>query len=235
MSDLLVRERLDGVEIVRLNNDKENRMSGPFVAELRQTLSEFGSDPEVKAVVVAGNGKFFSNGLDLEWMKSQGKAELFGFLLSISGLLKETALFPKPLVGAISGHAFGMGAIWASGFDVRIVRSDRGWVCFPEMDINIPFSPGMIAICEHGLGTTTFRKMAFSAQRYAGEAAVEVGWAQAAATEEAIMETAVATAAELGKKGRDAFRLTKQFWAKRVVDVIDSQDADAYKQIPLKL
>ena len=235
MTDLLIRERRDAVEVVTMNNDKENRMSGPFVAALRQTLAELAADPAVKAVVVTGNSKCFSNGLDLDWMKTQGRAELFGFLLSISALLKETALYPKPLIGAISGHAFGMGAIWASGFDARIMRDDRGWACFPEMDINIPFSPGMIAICEHGLGKTVFRSMAFSAQRYTGPEAVSVGYAEAAVPEDKLLEAAVAKAAFLGKKGSDAFRMTKQFWARAVVDIIDHQDADAYKQIPLKL
>ncbi len=235
MTEMFVRERRDAVELVRLNNEKENRMSGPFVAELRQVLADLAAEPEVRAVVVTGNAKYFSNGLDLDWMKTQGRAELFAFLLNISGLLKDTALFPKPLIGAISGHAFGMGAIWASGFDARIVRDDRGWVCFPEMDINIPFSPGMIAICEHGLGKVAFRNMAFSAERYAGQAAVAVGWASAAVPEEQLLDAATEKAAFLGKKGPDAFRMTKQFWAKNVVEIIEREDPDAYKRIPLKL
>lgn len=235
MSDLLIRERRETVEVVTMNHEKENRMSGPFLDALRQMLADLAADPGVKGVVVTGNSKCFSNGLDLEWMKAQGKAELFGFLMNISAFLKDTALFPKPLIAAISGHAFGMGAIWASGFDARIMREDRGWVCFPEMDINIPFSPGMIAICEHGLGTQTFRTMAFSAQRYTGPEAVAVGYAGEAVGEEKLLDAAVAKAAFLGSKGPDAFRLTKQFWAKKVVEVIEKEDAEGYKRIPLKL
>jgi enoyl-CoA hydratase len=235
MTQTLIRERRDNVELVTLNRDKDNRLSGPFVADLRGMLADLAADAGVRAVVVTGNDKFFSNGLDLDWMKTQGPRELFGFLLSISELLKDTAMFPKPLVGAISGHAFGMGAIWASGFDLRLVREDRGWVCFPEMDINIPFSPGMIAICEHGLGKPVFRQMAFSAQRYAGTQAVSVGWASDAVPGDDLVNVALEKAAFLGKKGPDAFRLTKQFWARRIVEVIDAEDADAYKQIPLKL
>lgn len=235
MSEWLTREMKGDVAVVTMGREKDNRMSGPFVAELREMLGELGADGAVRAVVVTGNDKFFSNGLDLDWMKTQGPRELFGFLLTISGLLKETALFPKPLIGAISGHAFGMGAIWSSGFDFRYVREDRGWVCFPEMDINIPFSPGMIAICEHCLGKPAFRAMAFSSARYAGKEAVDAGWATAAVPAGQLVDAAVEKAAFLAKKGPDAYRLTKQFWARRVVEVIDAEDAEAYKQIPLKL
>ncbi len=235
MTNWLTREMKDNVAVVTMGRDKDNRFSGPFVDALRKELAELAQDDTVRAVVITGNDKFFSNGLDLDWMKTQGPRELFGFLMNISGFLKDTVLFPKPLIGAISGHAFGMGAIWSSGFDYRYVRLDRGWVCFPEMDINIPFSPGMIAICEHGLGKPVFRTMGFSSTRYAGAEAVDVGWAHGAVEADKLLPTALETASKMAKKGADAFRLTKEFWAADVVNIMETRDADAYKRIPLKL
>ena len=233
---MITRAMVDNVAVVTLDDGGQNRVSGPSCAAIRRELAALAEDPSVRSVVLTGGAKFFSNGLDLDWMKTQGKRELFGFLLDVSALLKDTARFPKPLIGAISGHAFGLGAIWASGFDFRIVRKDRGWICFPEMDIDIPFSPGMIAICEHGLGSRVFREMALSANRYSGEDAVAVGWAREAADDaEGLRGAALELAGFMAKKGVNAFRITKQTWARRVVEVIDSQDAEAYSTLPLKL
>ncbi len=229
------RELVGDVAVVTLDDGGQNRISGPSCAEIREELAALTADEAVCAVVIIGGERFFSNGLDLDWMKTQGKRELFAFLLDVSALLKDTALFPKPLIGAISGHAFGLGAIWASGFDFRIARSDRGLICFPEMDIDIPFSPGMTAICEHGLGTQVFREMAWSAKRYSGKEAVAVGWARGAVPGEDLRDAALELGAFMAKKGRNAFAMTKQTWARRVVETIDTQDADAYKKIPLKL
>jgi enoyl-CoA hydratase/carnithine racemase len=236
MTEMITRTMVDDVAVVTLDDGGQNRVSGPSCGALRAELGALATDDSVRAVVVTGGDKFFCNGLDLDWMKTQGPRELFAFLLDVSALLKDTALFPKPLIGAISGHAFGLGAIWASGFDFRLVRRDRGWICFPEMDIDIPFSPGMIAICEHGLGTRVFRAMAWSATRYSGPEAVEAGWARAASEDgDALRAAALELASFMAKKGSNAFRITKQTWARRVAEVIDTQDAEAYAKIPLKL
>lgn len=68
--------------------------------------------------------------------------------------------FPVPTVAAINGHAYAAGRSWhggtmnlifllgmmlALGHDIRIMREDRGYLCLPEVDIHLPFSPGMAA------------------------------------------------------------------------------------------
>lgn len=222
------------VALVTMNHADENRVSGPFGVELREMFAELGKDAAVKAVALTGtHEKFFCNGLDLNWMMAQDKPTLEEFLINVSKLLKDTALFGKPLIGAINGHAFGLGCIWSSGFDFRLMREDRGWACFPEMDINIPFLPGMIAICEHGLGRRTFREMAWSAKRYTGPEAVAVGWAREAVPKDQLLSKALELAAFMSKKAQPAFSLTKQRWAREVARVIDELDPAAIRGTPL--
>lgn len=224
----------DNVALVVMNHENENRMSGPFTRELRAALADLEKSGEVKAVVITGgHEKFFCNGLDLNWMMQQGSEALVEFLLDVTRLLKDTALFPKPLIGAVNGHAFGLGTIWASGFDFRVMREDRGWACFPELDINIPFLPGMIALCEHGLGRRVFREMAWSAGRYAGPEAVEVGWAREAVSKDEVVPRSLELARFMGAKAQPAFGLTKQRWAREVARVIDELDPEAIRSAPL--
>ena len=224
-------EVTEGAALAVLDHKSENRLSGPFTAELRAMLSELAADSAVKsAVVTGGHEKFFCNGLDLEWMMQQSPSALEEFLLEVTRLLKDTALFPKPLIGAINGHAFGLGCIWSSGFDFRLMREDRGWACFPEMDINIPFLPGMIAICEHGLGTRLFREMAFTAKRYAGPEAAALGWAREAVKKEELVAKSLELARFMGQKAQPAFSLTKQRWAREVARIIDELDPEAVRQ-----
>jgi len=228
------REVKEGVAIVTMHHADENRLSGPFTAELRQTFSELEADEAVKAVVFTGvHEKFFCNGLDLGWMMEQTPEALKDFLIQVTQLLKDTAVFPKPVVGAINGHAFGLGTIWSSGFDFRLVREDRGWICFPELDINIPFLPGMIAICEHGLGKRTFRQMAWTARRYGGPEAVDVGYAGEALPKDDLLKKSIELAAFMGAKAQPAFGLTKQRWASEVARIIDELDPEAIRSTPL--
>lgn len=227
-------ETTDDVAVVTMNYKDENRLSGPFNAELRNVLAELREDDAVKAAVITGgHEKFFCNGLDLEWMMQQDRDTLYEFLVDVTRLLKDTALFPKPLLGAINGHAFGLGTIWSSGFDFRIMREDKGWVCFPELDINIPFLPGMIAICEHGLGKRLFREMAWTARRYSGPDAAEAGWCRETVEKDRVVEKTVELASFMARKAQPAFGLTKKRWAKEVAKTIDEQDPEAIKSMPL--
>jgi enoyl-CoA hydratase/carnithine racemase len=55
---------------------------------------------------------------------------------------------PLPTVASFNGHAFGAAAMLATAHDYRVMRDDRGYFCFPEVDINIPFTPGIAALIQ---------------------------------------------------------------------------------------
>jgi enoyl-CoA hydratase len=224
----------EGVAVLTMHHENENRLNSPFTQELRDALGEMERDESVRSVVITGeHEKFFCNGLDLNWMVQQDKENLVAFLIQMTQLLKETALFGKPLIGAVNGHAFGLGCIWSSGFDFRIMREDRGWACFPEMDINIPFLPGMLALCEHGLGKRTFREMAWTSNRYTGPEAVSMGWAREAVSAEQVVPRAVELARFMAQKQQPAFSVSKKTWAREIARIIDELDPDAIRSMSL--
>ena len=224
----------ENVALITMSHEAENRLNGPFTQELRDVLGEMDKDDSVKALVITGeHEKFFCNGLDLNWMIQQNRKDLQEFLINMTQLLKDTALLGKPMIGAINGHAFGLGCIWSSGFDFRIMREDRGWACFPEMDINIPFLPGMLALCEHGLGKRTFREMAWTATRYPGPEAVGVGWAKEAHPADQVVPKAVELGRFMAQKQQPAFSVSKKTWARHIGRIIDELDPDAIRSMPL--
>ena len=55
---------------------------------------------------------------------------------------------PMPTAAALGGHSFGAAAMLALAHDFRVMRADRGYFCFPEVDIRIPFTPGMAALIQ---------------------------------------------------------------------------------------
>lgn len=75
------------------------------------------------------------------------------FMYGLNRIFKRILLYPMPVIAAINGHAFGDGAIMACASDLRYIRADKGFFCFPEVDISIPFLPGMQAIIKKAFPT----------------------------------------------------------------------------------
>ena len=222
LTELSCRE---GVALLVMNHAPENRFNLPFVAELRAQMKAAAENPGVKALVMTGGPeKYFSNGLDLGWMGRQNPAANREFLFCMNDLLRDTVVFPKPLLAAINGHAFALGAIWACAFDFRIMREDRGWFCFPEVDVGIPFLPGMTAIVERVIGAGQWNDLVLTGRRLTGPEAKAAGLVQETAAKDEVRSRALALAGELGKKPQATYAALKITSRRHIVHVLENED-----------
>ena len=229
-------EKQGKVGIMTMDYKSDNRFNPDFVRAMMDELERVEKDPEIRALVITGGDpKFFSNGLDLDWLMANAgdMDKVLGYLKLVNDMLRRWTLYPKPTVAALNGHTFAAGLFMAAHIDFRLMREDRGWICLPEVDINIPFLPGMVAICEHGLGKRAYREMAWTAKRYSGPEAVEVGFAREAVTKDEVVPRAVELARFMAKKQQPAFGLTKKRWAREVARIIDELDPGAIREAAL--
>lgn len=103
--------------------DVHNAFNAELIAELTAMLTRVGADPEVRAVVLAANGKSFSAGADLNWMRAMaayGEAENHADALKLADLMRTLAYLPKPTVARVQGSAFGGGVGLIACCDVAI-------------------------------------------------------------------------------------------------------------------
>jgi len=215
----------NGVALLVMKHDPENRFNLPFVREMRERLAAAAADPAVKAMVVTGSQeKFFSNGLDLGWMGQQNATVNREFLFCMNDMLRDTVIFPKPLLAAINGHAFALGAIWACAFDFRIMREDRGWFCFPEVDLGIPFLPGMTAIVERVLGPGKWNDLVLTGRRLTGPESLAAGLVHEVKPKDQVLPRALALAGELGKKPQATYAALKTTSRRHIVHVLENED-----------
>ncbi|MFF3463473.1 enoyl-CoA hydratase-related protein [Streptomyces sp. NPDC002619] len=193
-------DRQDNVFVLDLG-DGENRFHPDWIASVNTALNEVEKAKGPRALVTAATGKFYSNGLDLEWLGAHADQEE-SYRSSVHELFARMLSLPVITVAALQGHTFAAGAMFSLAHDFRVMRADRGFWCLPEADINIPFTPGMSALIRSRLAPQTAHEAMVTARRYGGSDAEDVGIVDRAVDEDAVRSTAIKIAeTQLSKAG----------------------------------
>ena len=182
-------------------NDGENRWNTTLVREIAAALDDVeASEGPAALVTTSADRKFFSNGLDLEWIQSTGQhrggdRKVFGE--EFMALMGRLITLPVPTVCAINGHAFGAGFMMALCHDVRIMREDRGFACANEMQLGMTIPRPELALFRHKIPMNAFYETVQLARRWTGPDALSVGIVQQVASAEDLLSAAAQKAAEL--------------------------------------
>lgn len=218
-------ERRDAVTVVRMDRE-ENRLHPELLSALESVLDEIAGHDEPAALVLSGTGKYFSNGLDLEYMGAN-PTEVERTLARVHALFGRVLALDAPTVAAINGHVFAAGAMLALCFDLAVMRADRGWLCLPEADLGMPFTPGMNALITARLSPPVAHRAMVTAHRYTGAEALASGIVSELAPEEEVLDRAVALAAALAGKPRAGVGAIKRAMYASVLDVLHASGQHA--------
>lgn len=202
--------RTEDVFVLRMAAD-ENRFNPAMLEAFDEALGTVEASEGPAAVVLTGQGKFFSNGLDLEWMMAnveQGGPSLVAN--GLQALYRRLVTFPTATVAAVNGHAFAGGGMLALACDQRVMRTDRGFFCLPEVDINIPFTPGMARLVQAKLTPAAAYQAMLTGRRFSAEEALAAGFVDAAVPEDQVLPEAVERAQALAGKTRGTVETIKQ-------------------------
>ena len=202
-------KREGGVAVVSMRAG-ENRFNPRFIADLSRALDEAEASAEPTALVLTGEGKFFSNGLDLAWMTGEGRDRAGEVVTGMLRVFARVLGSPLASVAALNGHAFAGGAMLALACDFRVMRAERGFFCIPEIDLGLPLHPGMASIIQARLSKRTAHEAIVTGRRYSGTEAREAGIADHSLPEVDVLQKAIALAAPLAGKNRAVMQAHKR-------------------------
>jgi enoyl-CoA hydratase/carnithine racemase len=195
-------ERDEGVVVLTMERE-ENRFNPEHLEELEAALDEVASMDGNPAMVLAGEGKFFSLGLDLEWMGAAEPTDAKAMVERTMAFLSRLLTSPFGVVAAVNGHAFGAGLMAALACDMRVMRGDRGYLCLPEVDVNLVFLPGMSALIQGRLTPQAAHEMMLTGGRFGGADAQRLGAVDELASEDTLIASARDRAALLAGRNPD--------------------------------
>ncbi|MDM8539587.1 enoyl-CoA hydratase/isomerase family protein [Desulfococcaceae bacterium HSG9] len=224
----MIRYTMDKtVAVITLDNG-ENVFNPPFLEDFMAVLDKVETDTDARTLIVkSAHSKIFSNGIDLEWlgpMIQQSDWETSqNFFHTLNSLFKRLITYPLITIAAITGHAFAGGAILCCAFDFRWMRSDRGFFCFPEVDLGIPFLPGMNALLQKAIPKYKLEEMQYTGARLTAEECEQHHIIMKACHGDQLMAETLAFAHTLNKN-RAIIAEMKQRLNKEIVRVIDVED-----------
>lgn len=186
----------DGDVFILDFGDDENRMSNSWLDEVHAALDQIEATEGPRALVSAGRGKCYSQGLDVDFMAAN-RDQMKPYVISVQQLCYRFLTFPAPTVAAVNGHAFGAGAFLTISHDQAVMREDRGFLCWPEAALKMIFPIGFTELNRTLMTPTTFNEAMITGRRYAGADAVTADLVDLAVAEADVLPRAVELAAPL--------------------------------------
>lgn len=155
-----------------------NAFDETLITELTSTLGRLDREPGLRAIVLAGRGKSFSAGADLNWMKRQGAAstdENIADATRLAELFRVLSECAKPTIARVHGAAMGGGMGLAAACDICVASSQA---VFATSEVRLGLVPGVISpYVVRAIGQRQAYRYFQTAERIAAAKAREIGLA----------------------------------------------------------
>jgi len=230
-------EKNESVAIINMCNGP-NKQNLEFVEQMNYCFDKILEDKEIYSIMLTSTDeKNFCQGIDVDWlgqkMKDQDFDSIKSFLHGINAIFKRVLLMPVPVIAAINGHAFGNGAMLACTCDFRFMTKDKGFFCFPEVDISIPFLPGMIEFVRKAIPEYKFNEMILSGKRLGAQELQDSHViVKASENKEALLKDALAFAKTSMKK-RGIFGELKKRMHTDIIRVMETEDIKVIESLAI--
>jgi enoyl-CoA hydratase/carnithine racemase len=191
----------DGLLIITMARGKANAINSAMVDEMNAAVEDARNNADVRGLVMASaSAKVFSGGFDVKEVFEYDRETMADFFGRFIDLYEGLMRLPKPVVAAVSGHAFAGGAVLALAADKRVMAAGDFGFALNEINIGLALPPGMIRMAIMAVGPVYARELALDGKTFSPEKALEIGLASELASPEQTLEQAIRQAREMAEK-----------------------------------
>ena len=225
MKTLEITRRAQGVAQVTMSRPEVfNAFDEAMIAELYLAFAQLADDTEVRVIVLAGAGKHFSAGADLQWMQRASAATQEWNLQDarrFAAMLHRIQSCPQPTVARVQGAALGGGVGLACACDIAIAADNAS---FSVSEAKFGILPAVIGpYVTNAVGKRQALRLALTTTRIGAAEALAIGLVQQVASAETHDAAVDAVVAELLAGGPNAQREIKQLFAQLAVGPITAE------------
>ena len=204
----------NGIGVLTLSHGKASALDLEFLDAID---SAFRDAEKYDAVVVTGDGKIFSAGVDLFRLTNDGSEYVDRFLPSLDRAFLSILRCSRPVVAAVNGHAIAGGCLIALAADRALMATGGGRIGVPELRVGVPFPALAAQILESMAAPAVACRLALSGDTISAEKALELGLIDEVTSVEDLMPRSLAVARDLLSIPRDTFALTKKRWNEALI------------------
>ena len=163
--------------MVTLARPPANAMDASSLNELADVFDGLAGEPDadVTAIVLTGEGRSFSAGLDLKAIQHSEPEHQEELIEALNRAFLTVYSCPRLVVGAVNGHAIAGGLVLALCCDVRLVADVALKVGLAEVRVGVPYPVGAIEVVRHELTPPVARRLVLGGELIGAHEAVELG------------------------------------------------------------
>ncbi len=208
--ECILYEKEENIVTLRLNRPQVlNAMNRQLWLDLKAALDDAGNDPDIKVLILTGEGRAFSTGADLKESKTRTIEDYRDYLESLQEVSKMIIRFEKPIIAAVNGYALGSGYELALACDIRIAAHDAQ-IGSPEARVASSVTGGAMRLIQDLIGPGKTRELLFTARNIDGREAERIGLVNLSVPADRLMETARQMAVEIAQNSSFSMRMIKK-------------------------
>ncbi len=215
------------IATIVLNRPKVNALNEAVVEELGECFQKLADDSNVKAVILTGEGSFFSFGLDVPEFLSYSKDSFIKFLTKFTDLYGYIFTFPKPVVAALNGHTIAGGCMIAIACDYRLMVSGKARISLNELTFGSTVFAGSVEMLRFLIGGRNAESALYTGAMYSAEEAKELGLIHEVASKENLRDSAQRIAEDFTKRDSRAFGSMKTLIRKQAGEEMKRRERDS--------
>lgn len=213
-------EKMGEVFVVTLNNTSTgNAINKASLSAHREVLAELEAVKDNSAVIVTSSDpKSWCLGLDLDWISEQSEQKFGETFREVEEVFGQWALLSLPTIACITGHCIAGGAFLASVMDFRLMRADRGWFAFTEIDVKIAPSQKLFLMADLLPNKQAIRELLLTGRKVGGDEAQKLGIVDESHLQQKLFPRAMEFAQQLAQKDLKTYKKIKHLLKSKIID-----------------
>jgi enoyl-CoA hydratase len=208
--ECIMYEKEDGIATIKLNRPKVlNAMNKQLWLDFQEALEDVKNDPEIKVLIVTGEGRAFSTGADLKDSKDRSIEQYRDYLVELQETSRKIIRFEKPTIAAINGYALGSGYELALACDIRIA-AEEAKIGSPEAKVTSSVTGGAMRLVQDLIGPGKAKELLFTAQYIDGKEAERIGLVNKAVPLDRLMDEARDMAKKIAENSAFSIKMIKR-------------------------